>query len=357
MSKPTDYVELHLHTAFSLLDGASLPEELIGRAVDFGYPALAVTDHDGLYGAMEFAQAARAAGIAPIVGAELTLADETHLTLLAESAAGYANLCRLLTAAYRGPHPDPRAAIANHPGGGDADARRPRLDPALLPAHADGLILLTGCRQGRLSQLVDAGEARAAAAELDRYLAWFGPANVAVELQHNLVYGDTRRVRALADLAAAAGVAAVATGDVHYHRRERHRLQDVLVAIRCRTTLDGSHRCRRPNAEFALQPPAVMAERFARYPDAIRATRALAERCAAFDLTRDLAYRFPDYAAPTGETPDAYLARVCWEALAGRYADRFEPAAARLTEELRLIARHGLAGFFLLYRDLLGLAR
>ncbi|HET7094357.1 MAG TPA: PHP domain-containing protein, partial [Thermomicrobiales bacterium] len=351
------YVELHLHTAFSFLDGASLPEEVIGRAADFGYHALAVTDHDGLYGAMEFARAAHAAGITPIIGAELTLADETHLTLLAESAAGYANLCRLLTAACRGPHPDPLAAIANHPGGGNPAARRPRLDPALLPAHAEGLILLTGCRQGRLARLIDAGEPHAAAAELRQYIAWFGPANVAVELQHNLVHGDARRVRALADLAAAAGVAAVATGNVHYHRRERHRLQDVLVAIRQRTTLDGAHRFRRPNAEFALQPPAVMAERFARYPDAIRATLDLAERCAAFDLTRDLAYRFPAYATPTAETPDAYLARICWEALSARYADRFEEAASRLAAELALIAKHGLAGFFLLYRDLLDLAR
>ncbi|HEU0114536.1 MAG TPA: PHP domain-containing protein, partial [Thermomicrobiales bacterium] len=255
------YVELHLHTAFSFLDGASLPEELIGRAADFGYHALAVTDHDGLYGAMEFARAARAAGIAPITGAEVTLADETHLTLLAETPAGYANLCRLLTAAYRGPYPDPVAAIANHPGGGNPAERRPRLDPALLPAHAEGLILLTGCRQGRLAQAIDAGQPREAAAALSQYIDWFGPANVAVELQHNLVHGDTRRVRALAELAEAAGVAAVAAGDVHYHRRERHRLQDVLVAIRCRTTLDGAHRFRRPNAEFALQPPAVMAER------------------------------------------------------------------------------------------------
>ena len=353
------YAELHLHTAFSFLDGASLPEEMVGRAADLGYRHLAVTDHDGLHGAMEFARAAKAAGIAPVTGAEVTLADESHLTLLAESAAGYANLCRLLTAAHRGPHPDPRAAIANHPGRErDPETRRPRLDPALLASHSEGLVLLTGCRQGRLSQLVDADDLAGARAQLGQYLDWFGPANVAVELQHNLVHGDTARVRRLAALAEEAGVAAVATGNVHYHRPERHRLQDVLVAIRHRTTLDGAHRFRRPNAEFALQPPAVMAARFRRHPDAVRASVALAERCAAFDLTTDLAYVFPRYPAPPGQTPDGLLREACAAALGARFRPEQHAAAEqRLTDELRIIERHRLAGFFLLYRDLLVLAR
>ena len=339
---PPRYVELHLHTAFSFLDGASLPEEIVTQAADLGYHALAITDHDGLHGAMEFAQLARAAGIQPITGAELTLSDGSHLTLLAENAAGYGNLCRLITAAHHA-NPD----------------RLPRLDPALFPAHAEGLILLTGCRHGRLAQLVDDRYLDEAEALLRQYVDWFGPANVVVELQQNLVYGDTARVATLVALAERLGLRYAATGNVHYHRRERARLQDVLVAVHERTTLDGSHRQRRANSEFYLRSAEEVATLFSRYPRALETTVEIAARCAAFDLTRDLNYHFPDYPTDPGETPDDRLAGVCRAALVARYPEpgRREAAEVRLAEELRLITHHGLAGFFLLYRDLLVLAR
>src|SRR5690606_26969499 len=153
----------------------------------------------------------------------------------------------------------------------------PRLDPALLASHAEGLILLTGCRQGRLSLLVDAGEMAEAEALLRQYVEWFGPDNVAVQLQHNRGFGDEPRTARLVRLAERVGVPYVATGNVHYHRRERHRLQDVLVAIRHRTTLDGCHRQRRPNAEFFLRSPAEMAALFASYPAALATSVVLAE--------------------------------------------------------------------------------
>jgi error-prone DNA polymerase len=335
---------------------------MVGRAADLGYRALAITDHDGLHGAMEFARAARAAGIAPITGAELTLSDGSHLTLLVETSEGYGNLCRLITAAYAGPNipstdivvpfSPPRAVWRRD------EERAPRLDPTLLAAHATGVILLTGCRRGALSRLVDAGRWQEARQLLDRYIEWFGASNVAVELQHNLVFGDTRRTAALARLAHDAGLLAVATGNAHYHRRERHRLQDILVAIRNRTTLDGCHRERLPNAEFTLRAPHEAAARFDAYPEAVRATATIAERCAAFDLTRDLTYRFPRYPTPPGQTPDELLAELCRTELRRRdMTDELPEATARLEQELRLIAGHGLAGFFLLYRDLLELAR
>ena len=359
-----EYVELHCHSAFSLREGASTPDELVLRARALGYQALALTDHDGLYGAMEFAGAARAWDVRPITGAELTLADGHHLTLLAATRRGYGNLCRLITAARMGdagPHPpSPPPSIGG--GGVPAGSHRehPRLDPALLPGHAEGLIALSGCRRGEAAAHAAADDLAAAETALRKYRDWFGPQHFYVELQQNLVSGDTPRNAALAALARDLGLQVVATNNVHYHVRARHRLQDVLVAIRHRTTLDGSHRERRPNSEFYLKSKEEMAVLFRDCPAAIENTLRIAERCT-FNLATDLDYAFPDYDTPTGETPDAYLAHLCREELARRYSplapDLLRRAEERLAEELRLITRHRLAGFFLHYRDLLLLAR
>ena len=337
-----EYTELHLHSCYSLLEGASTPEELVLRAADLGYQALALTDHDGLYGAMEFAQLCKANGIQPITGAELTLTDGTHLTLLAADRVGYSNLCRLVSHAYA------------------RDRLQPALHPSLLAQHADGLICLSGCRKSLLARLVTEANYREAEAWARRLIDWFGPENIYVELQNNLVFGDRERNRRLAELVASLGVGAIATGNVHYHARERHRLQDVLVAIRHRTTLDGCHRERRENSEYYLKPTQEMAKLFREYPEALANTRRIAERCT-FDLTRDLDYRFPDFTASEGESADEALERLCREKLRERYGP-LEPglraeAEQRLEEELRLIRHHRLSGFFLVYRDLLELAK
>src|SRR5262249_45382400 len=156
------------------------------------------------------------------------------------------------------------------------------------------------------------------------------------------------RNAALVELAERLGLDVAASNDVHYHVRGRSRLHDVLVAIRHRTTLDASHRLRRANAEFYLKPSAEMAALFASYPRALRGSRAVAERCAGFELQRDLRYTFPDYPVPEGHTPDSYLETVCRQALARKYGflepGLREQGEARLREELALIARHGLAG-------------
>jgi error-prone DNA polymerase len=363
----TSYTELHLHSHWSLLEGASSPLELVLRARELGYEALALTDHDGLYGAMEFAQCARAWGIRPITGAELTLESGHHLTLLCETQRGYANLCRLLSHAH-----------LTHEKG------QPAIDMDTLARHAEGLIALSGCRRGEVPSLVAEGRIDEAKAAARRYADIFGRRSFFIELQQNLVHGDTARNRELIALAKAPstgsgrGLGVVATNNVHYHVRERHRLQDVLVAIKHRTTLEASHTLRRPNSEFYLKSPQEMARLFASAeggPEALANTVRIAERCH-FDLTRDLDYRFPDpstslrtgYPCPPGETPDGVLRRLCFEEAQRRYglvSGRL-PACrtggpsqveARLDEELRLIARHGLAGFFLIYRDLLELGK
>src|SRR6059058_2779642 len=233
------YVELHCHSAFSFLDGASLPEQLALTASQLGYPALALTDHNGLYGSMAFAQQAKSLGLQAITGAELTLLDGSHVTLLAETPEGYANLCRLVTEAHLG----------------RPDRRDPRLDFAALEARHAGLIVLSGCRSGLLPMVLQRDGKSAARRLAERCRTVFGPENFFVELQRNHVRGDRALTATLSDLADATSLGVVATGDVHYHHRARHRLHDVLVAIRHRTTLDGSHHVRRPNSEFHLRPP------------------------------------------------------------------------------------------------------
>ncbi len=331
-----------------------MPAEYAAQAEAYGYTALGVTDHDGLYGAMEFAQAVRAVGIQPITGAEITLDDGSHITLLAENRTGYGNLSRLITDAKHGRLPAP-VPLAHEPQQPDL------LVTSHLATYAEGLILLTGCREGQLSTAVAEGRLADAEHILRTYISWFGADNVIVELQQNYVYGDTHRVAGLVGLADRFGVRYAATGNVHYHVQPRHRLQDVVVSIANRATLDSSHQQRRANAQFQLKSPEEMAEIFRNYPEAIRTTEIVAERCAAFDLTRDLHYQFPDYETSSDETPEEHLARTCYEAFVTRYKgtdpERMEKARTQLQEELRLIGKHKLAGFFLMYRDLLNLAR
>ncbi len=333
------YVELHAHSAYSFLDGASQPEELAARAAELGYEALALTDHDGVYGSLEFAHAAKHFGVRPITGAEVTLADESHVTLLVESARGYANLCRLLTAA----HAHTRDTTNREP-------LPPRLDQALLEELNEGLVCLSGCARDGLAVRDPNAAARLARA--------FGRDRFYVELQRPYERGDERRNAHLRDLAASLGVRTVATGDVHAHDRRRAALQDVLVAVRCRTSLEGCEQERRGNHESVLLSPEEMRERFVDDRDAVHRTTELAERLE-FDLTEELGYRYPDFS--DGEEPAiVQLRRVCESAFAERYNDlngHKRRVRRRLEEELALIDELGLAGFFLLHWEVLELAR
>ena len=333
------YVELHCHSNYSFREGASSIGELLARAGELGYPALALTDHDNLCGAMEFAQVARSLGVHPITGAELTLMGGSHLTLLAATQQGYRNLCRLISYAYV-----------------STDRRSPELDPKFIPEHAEGLVMLTGCPRGPVPSMAAEGRMGEAEESLRRYLEWFGASNVFVELQRNLVQGDTRRNRRLMELARNLGVGVVATNNVHYHVPERHRLQDALVAIKHNRTLEETHRERRSNAHFYLKSPREMAALFEDCPDAVVNSLRIADRCS-FDLTRDLGYRFPDYPVPEGFTPQTYLEHLCREAARRRYGGVTEKVKARLAEEFSLIEKHNLAGFLLIYHDIIQLAR
>ena len=335
------YVELHCHSAFSFLDGASHPVELANVAAEQGHRALALTDHDGLHGAMEMAQALSALGIRPITGAELTLDDGHHLTLLCEDVTGYRNLCRLLTEAYAG------------------DRLAPSVPLASVERRTAGLVCLTGCaRDGVLAKRIEQGRHADAKRAGERLLAAFGPDRLRVELQRPYGRRDRRRNRLLAQLAGRLGVPAVATGNVHVHGRERAALQDAFVAVRLGTTLDESEARRRGNRSHALAPPEAMAERFRDVEGGVEAVHEagrLAERLR-FDLTQDLGYRYP---GSEDEQADLKLAELCTALIDQRYAGRAShaEACARLGEELRVIRTLNLSGFFLLHRDLLELAR
>jgi error-prone DNA polymerase len=331
------YAELHCHSAYSFLDGASQPDELAARAADLGYEALALTDHDGVCGSLEFAHAAKAFGVRPITGAEITLEGRSHVTLLVETSKGYSNLCRLLTEAHAGTRPKE-----------GAEALPPALPLDRLIEQTEGLVCLSGCARHGLGAQDPNAAAAVASAFGDRFY---------VELQRPYERGDGRRNVALRELARDLGVPTVATGDVHAHHERRSALQDALVAIRCRTSLDGCERERRGNHESVLLAPEEMIDRFPGDRDAVLRTAELAAGLT-FDLTEELGYRYPDF-SDGFETPDGQLAQVCWTAFENRYKSsrHRRRARARLREELDLIAELKLAGFFLLHWEVLELAR
>jgi error-prone DNA polymerase len=336
-----DYVELHCHSYFSLLDGASSPEALVERAAALGYPALALTDRDGLYGAVRFWNAARARGIQPILGAELALADAcpactcgedpgersrrgSRLTLLAETQAGYANLCRIISAGQLA--------------GGKGD---PRLTLETVASHAGGLICLraAGCRQ-------------AAGALRDI----FGPDRFFVEIRRHHLPGDAQLTAERAALARRLGVAPVATNDVHYAERAGRRLHDVLTCIRRHTTLPEAmlNGLLHPNSERFLKSPGEMATLFSDLPGALRSSLHIAERCrVSLDFSSQ---RLPAFPVPERHTPESYLRALCEAGLRRKFDPVTPGATAQLAHELAVIGRAGLAGYFLVVWDIVRFA-
>jgi error-prone DNA polymerase len=323
---PAAYVELRCRSAFSFLDGASLPEDLVAAAAAQDMDALAIGDRDGVYGAPRFFAAARRAGIQPIVGADVTLATGAPLLLLVESRRGHQNLCRLLTRARAGLQKSEPA----------------RTTAALLQEHAAGLIALAGA---------------APRDDLEALVGAFGRKNVFLELQRHFETGDAWNERAITAQAAAFGLGLVATNDVRYATAEQRIVHDVLTCAREKLTVDEIGRRLPPNGERWLKPPRAMAELFGDRPAALRATREIAERCA-FTLA-DLGYVFPSYPAPAGETEQSFLVALCRRGVETRYAadDPLRPKVrAQLDRELGIIERLGLAGYFLVVWDIVEFA-
>ena len=347
-----DYVELHCHSAYSFLDGASDPAELAGAAAELGLEALALTDHDNVCGAMEFAHACKGVGVRPIIGCELTvevprrLPRPVHVTLLVESARGWASLCRLITEAHRG----------TREGLGMREALPPSLPIDELEHHTEGLVCLSGCaRDGTVAGTWERGDPASATHLAERLLRAFGPDHFRIELQRPLWRHDRSRNRWLVSLAERLGVPAIATGDAHAHERSRLPLQDAMVAVRLGATLDETEGLRRGNYASALLSEERAVARFRDHPEAVAETARLAERLR-FDLTREIGYSYPG-AEDAGA--DRRLAELCRVRLVHRYEGTAHRAEAerRLEEELALIRKLRLSGFFLLHQDMLELAR
>jgi DNA polymerase III alpha subunit len=399
MTPPDAYCELHAHSNFSFLDGASHPEELIGRAAQLGMPAVAVTDHAGLYAAVRLwkaaaqtrTDAARDAGLSPvtaIVGLELTVPRDEgelrrarrgrklndplrgdrasrgwpgehhagpipgdHLVLLARDGAGYGALSRL--------------ASRGHLAG---EKQFPVFERLLVEAALDEarghLVGLSGCRNGEVPRHLLSGDREAGLVAARRWASHFPDGDFAVELSHHLAPDDDWLVAQLAELAHDAGLPTVVTNEVHYADPGGHRLQDVLVCIRHGATLDEARELLLPNAEYRLKAGAELTAIGQVLPDG-RSRQAWAEGLAragaigqACRLDLDFErYRFPGFTVPEGETPFSYLYQLAHDGLRRRYHPITKQAVNQLAHELDIIERTNLAEFFLIVWDLMEFAR
>ncbi|HEY3204270.1 MAG TPA: error-prone DNA polymerase [Thermoanaerobaculia bacterium] len=356
-AKPQRYVELHAASAFSFLDGASLPEDLAEEAARREISAVALVDSNGVYGAPRFFKAASAAGIKALVGAEVTVGIEDwrlkigdcgqsrlsnrqsaihnhqspRLTLLVENRAGYKNLCRLITAGALG-KPKGETWVS--------------LDQ--VAAHAEGLHVLTGGEEGPVARALTERGLDGARAFLEKLAAVF-PGRLHVELQRHRLREEEHRNQALVDLARRLRLPLLASNGVRYARDKEKELHDVMTCIRHHTTLDRAGRLFAAHRDRHFKGAAEMTEIFADLPHALAAASELSER---LDFTlADLGYKFPDYPLPPGETPISYLRQMTWNGARARFRPLTAKAQAQITKELVMIERLDLAGYFLIVWD------
>ncbi|BEL09038.1 error-prone DNA polymerase [Actinoplanes sichuanensis] len=347
----TPYAELHCHTNFSFLDGASHPEELAEEASRLGLTGLAVTDHDGLYGVVRFSQAARELNLPTIFGAELSLGltrprsgepdpEGPHLLALAHGHEGYARLARVISEAQL------RGGEKGRP-----DYRSQEQTAELLRDH---VLVLTGCRKGPVPLALATGGVEAAAYELDRLVANFGAPNVAVELTDHADPYDADRNDVLFDLARRRGLEVVATNNVHYASPSRRRLATALAAVRARRSLDEMDGWLPAAGAAHLRSGDEMARRFADYPGAVE-NAAMYGDGLAFDLDL-VAPSLPDYPVPPGHTEMSWLRELTMRGAAIRYRDN-PKAYEQLEYELRMIEELGFPGYFLVVYDIVDFCR
>jgi len=333
-----NFVHLHVHSNFSFKDATPHPQDLIKAAAYYEMPAVALTDHSTLAGAIRFYRAAQGSGVRPIIGTEIELASGHHLTLLAENLAGYSNLCRLLSAI--------RLA---QPG-----VTRPVTSWETLAPLAENLICLSGCAHSRLSQDLIQRRQEAARTFLQQLASVF-PNSCYVELENPLLPYTPTLLAALTSLAQELKLPLVATNNVHYLRRRDHPVRDLLVCMGANISLRQPHPYRHANDQRYFKSSRAMSQLFAAYPQAIANTLAIAERC---QLELPVGeYRFPDFALPAGQTATSYLRQLCQQALEKRYGTNCPEAQQRLEHELGIIKDLGFCEYFLVVWDIVNFAR
>jgi DNA polymerase III subunit alpha len=346
------FVHLHNHTEFSLLDGASRISELFARAAELQMPALAVTDHGAMFGALNFYEAGGAAGVKPIIGVETYVAPGSrferapgeseekyrHLTLLAKNDIGYRNLLRLVTDAHI-----------------DGFYHRPRIDKEILAEYADGLVGLSGCLASEIAQLLLGGQDSKAKDVAGQYAEIFSPGNFFVELQDHGIADQRAILPKLIELAGWTGLPTVATNDLHYTAREDAKPHDVLLCIQQQKLQTDTNRLRFDTDEFYLKTAEEMRRVFRELPEACDNTLLIAEMC-------DLELRYgelhlPRFEPPGGKALETYLRELVYEGAVQRYGSVTPDIRERIDHELGVIVRMGFAGYFLIVWDLIRFAR
>ena len=346
------FVHLHVHTEFSLLDGACRIKELAKRARQLGQSAVAITDHGVMYGAIDFYRACRAEGIKPIIGCEVYVAARTrfdrvheldaesrHLILLCRDETGYRNLSYLVSQSFI-----------------EGFYIKPRIDLELLRAHSKGLICLSACLAGELPRRILNGDYEGAKAHALEMAELFGPDGYYLELQDHGLPEDPAVIAGLTRLHQETGIPLVATNDAHYLTREDARLQDVLMCIQTGRTVDDPDRMRFETDEFYLKSEQEMAQLFPQWPQAIANTEKIAGLCN-LDFTFGV-HHLPEFKLPPGENDgDAYFEKLCRQGFARRYPDAEPELEERLTFEMNMIRKMGFVDYFLIVSDFIGYAK
>ncbi|HWR72851.1 MAG TPA: DNA polymerase III subunit alpha, partial [Nitrospirota bacterium] len=359
-----DFVHLHLHTEYSLLDGAISIDRLVKKAVDLKMPAVAVTDHGNLFSAIDFYLKATKAGVKPIIGCETYVAPGSrfeksasnaqneeasyHLILLARNKQGYKNLLKLITAGYL-----------------EGFYYRPRIDKALLREHHEGLIGLTACLGGEVPSLLMMGRYEDAKRTALEYEEILGRENFYLELQDNGIPEQEQVNRELLRLSKDSGIPLVATNDCHYLDMDDHKAHDALLCIQTGKTVRDENRLRFSSETFYLKTPEEMKKSFSYVPEALSNTIRIAERC---NLELEFGkYHLPHFPVPEGSTLDSYMAKLAQKGLEERFAeietvrgpDHLDRGQyrARLESEIRMIEKMGFSGYFLIVWDFIRYAK
>ncbi len=323
------FIHLHVHSPYSFLDGASDIETLAARAAETGMPALALTDHNSLAAAVKFNTACRAYGIKPIFGAEVTMQDSSHLTLIATSSTGYATLCRLLTIAAQ-----------------TGERLHPILPAQALQDYNEGVICLTGCRQGNLFRLVEMHRYSEARQSLEALIKTFSAERIFVELQDDLTPHSQRVCAELLQLAAECRVPAVATNNVHYARADDFAAHDILTCVRLGIDINTPHPARPLNSERYLKSEQQMRQLFAHCPEVLDNSVAIAGMCT--DSLVQVDNFSPLHNCPSGTNENDYLRHLAFKGARYRYRPFTEKVESRLQHELEIITSMGFANYFLL---------